>query len=283
MRRSFLAAAVQLCAGTDRAANLARAEDLTRQAVRGGAELVVLPEVFAWRGPRDEEPRQGEPSGGPTVTWLRGLARELGIHLVGGSFLERVGRGARFYNTSLVIGPSGRILSSYRKIHLFDVDLPGAVTVKESDTRRPGRAPVVAHTALADLGLSVCYDLRFPELYRKLTMAGATVLLVPSAFTAFTGRAHWETLLRARAIENQCFVVAANQTGVGPTGACWGHSMIVDPWGTILDALGDEPGVALARIEPDELARVRRSLPALDHVRLVKRSETGGRAKGRRG
>ncbi len=270
MRRPITAAAVQLCAGTDSAANLAQAESLVRSAAERGAELVVLPEVFAWRGPRDEEHLHGETLSGTTVRWLRGLARELHIHLVAGSILERAPRGGRAFNTSLVIGPQGRILASYRKIHLFDVDIEGAVSVRESDTRRPGRAPVVARTPLATLGLSVCYDLRFPELYRQLAFRGATVLLVPAAFTAFTGRAHWETLLRARAIENQCFVVAPNQTGVGPTGACWGHSAIIDPWGTTLSELGDEPGVAVATLDPAELARVRRSLPALTHVRLLK-------------
>ncbi len=278
MRRPFIAAAVQLCAGTDRAKNLAQSEALVRNAAERGAELIVLPEVFAWRGPREEERLQAETLSGATVTWLRGLARELRVHLVAGSILERAARGGRAFNTSLLVGPNGRILASYRKIHLFDVDLPGAVTVRESDTRRPGRTPVLARTPLATLGLSVCYDLRFPELYRQLTFRGATVLLVPAAFTAFTGRAHWETLLRARAIENQCFVVAPNQTGVGPTGACWGHSAIIDPWGTVLAALGDEPGVAVAALDPAELRRVRRSLPALAHVRLLKPRAAGRRS-----
>ncbi len=268
MRRPFTAAAVQLCASADRDSNLERARALVHAAAAAGAELVALPEVFAWRGPKDQEIAHAEPITGPTVRWMRALARELRIHLVGGSFLERAGRDARAFNTSLVIGPSGRVLAAYRKIHLFDVDLPGQAPIRESATRKPGRSVVVARTPLATLGLSVCYDLRFPELYRRLVVAGAEVLLVPSAFTETTGRDHWETLLRSRAIENQCFVIAPDQVGRGPTGSCWGHSTIVDPWGRILAVAPDGDGFASAALDPAELERVRRVLPALRHARL---------------
>jgi predicted amidohydrolase len=270
--KPFHAAAIQLCAGPDRDANLGRAEALVREAARRGAHLVALPEVFSWRGPRSQEPDRAEPIPGPTSRWMRGLARGLGIHLLGGSLLERPPHGRRAYNTSLLVAPSGRVLARYRKIHLFDVDIPGAVSVCESATRRPGRAPVAVSTPLGVLGLSICYDVRFPELYRRLVAAGAEVLLVPSAFTAPTGRAHWETLVRSRAIENQCYVIAPDQTGMGPNGECHGHSMIVDPWGRVLDVVESGDGVALARLEPEELARVRRVLPSLTHVRLGRRA-----------
>jgi predicted amidohydrolase len=186
-----------------------------------------------------------------------------------GSILEGVPREERRYNTSCLVDPSGSIGATYRKIHLFDVALPGRVAVQESATRLAGDAAVVAWTSLASVGMSICYDLRFPELYRRLAADGAEVLVVPSAFTLPTGSAHWEVLCRARAIENQCWLLAANQTGASPHGhRDYGNSMIVDPWGTVLARLGDEEGVAVAELDPAHLARVRAELPALTHRRL---------------
>jgi predicted amidohydrolase len=188
---------------------------------------------------------------------------------VAGSILERTAGDGRSFNTSCVLAPDGRVAARYRKLHLFDVDLPGRVSVRESDTRTPGEDVVVAPTELGTLGLSICYDLRFPELYRRLVQAGAELLILPSAFTFVTGAAHWETLCRARAIENQCWLLAANQTGMSPHGfADYGHSMIVDPWGTVVARAGDGEGVVLAEIDRALQARVRRELPCLDHVRL---------------
>ncbi len=264
----YLAAAVQMSSGADRAANLARATALVREAAARGARLVVLPEVFAWRGPRAEEGARAEPVPGPTTTALGALARELAIHLCAGSLLETVPGEPRAYNTSCVFDPRGELIARYRKLHLFDIDLPGRVSVRESDTRAPGADVVTVPTALGTLGLSICYDLRFPELYRALVRGGAEVLLVPSAFTFPTGAAHWEVLCRARAVESQCYVIAPDQTGSSPHGFLdYGDSLIVDPWGRVLARAGDGEGVVTAEIDLTYLARVRRELPCLKHVR----------------
>jgi predicted amidohydrolase len=266
----YLAAAVQMSSGADRTANLARASALVREAAARGARLVVLPEVFAWRGPRGEEAQAGEPIPGPTTAALAALARELRVHLCAGSLLEAVPGEQRAYNTSCLFDPDGTLVARYRKIHLFDVELPGRVSVCESDTRARGGEVVVAPTALGALGLSICYDLRFPELYRALVRGGAEVLLVPSAFTFPTGAAHWEVLCRARAIESQCYLIAPDQTGTSPHGfADWGDSLIVDPWGRVLARAGDGEGVITAEIDLGYLVRVRRELPCLAHQRLT--------------
>ncbi len=264
----YMAAAVQMSSGSDRAANVTRATGLVREAAARGARLVVLPEVFSWRGGRAEEAAHAETVPGPTTAAMAELARECSIYLCIGSLLERAGDG-RPYNTSCLFDPAGQLVGRYRKIHLFDVDLPGRVAVCESDTRAPGDEVVAVSTPLGTLGMSICYDLRFPELYRRLARAGAEVLLVPSAFTFPTGAAHWEVLCRARAVENQCYLIAADQTGTSPNGhADWGDSLIVDPWGRVLGRAPDGEGVVTAEIDRAYLARVRRELPCLAHVRL---------------
>lgn len=266
MSRRFLVAAVQFGAGSDKAANFAKAERLARRAAERGARLIVLPEVFFWRGPRQEEASAAEPVPGPTTERLSALARELGALLVGGSILERVPGDIRVFNTSTVFGPTGELLGRYRKVHLFDVDIAGHVSIRESDTRKAGSEPIVVKTPLAKLGLSICYDLRFPELYRRLSELEAEVVCVPSAFTFATGALHWEVLLRARAIENQVYVVAPNQIGVGPAGfADFGHSLIVDPWGTPIGRASNGETVLVGEIDLDYLAQVRRELPCLTH------------------
>jgi predicted amidohydrolase len=265
-----IAAAIQMQSGPDVAANLARAAVLVRTAAERGAALVVLPEVFAWRGLRADEASVPTSIPGPVSDALRGLAADLRVILVGGSFLERSAEPDRSYNTSLLIDATGTIRGTYRKMHLFDVDLPGRVTVRESDARIPGSDVVTAETELGTIGMSICYDLRFPELYRRLAAAGATIITVPSAFTAHTGAAHWEPLLRARAIENQVYVIAPNQTGTSPHGfADYGHSMIVDPWGTVVARADDGEAVITAEIDAELLARVRQEMPCLSHSRLL--------------
>jgi len=267
----WIAAAVQLSSGVDADANRARAAALVREAAARGARLVVLPEVFAWRGTAAGEAAAGaEPIPGPTTVAMAALARELRLWLCAGSILERVPGEPLPYNTSCIFDPGGRLLTRYRKIHLFDVELPDRVSVRESATRGPGRETVTVPTPLGTLGLSICYDLRFPELYRRLARDGAEVLLVPSAFTAPTGAAHWEVLCRARAIENLCWLVAPNQTGTSPHGhADWGHSMIVDPWGRVVAEAGDAEEVVVAEIDRAAQARIRRELPCLGHARLL--------------
>jgi deaminated glutathione amidase len=266
--RSYLAAAIQMTASSVKEENLAKAETFVRLAAERGATLIVLPEVFAWRGPRAEEPTQVEPIPGPTSERLRALARRHQIYLLAGSFLEK-GDGPRSYNTSLLLNPQGDVLAHYRKIHLFDVDIPGQVRVKESDTKEPGAAVVASTTPLGVLGLSVCYDLRFPELYRQLAAKGAEVMFVPSAFTFPTGAAHWEPLLRARAIENQTYIIAPNQIGKNAHGyADYGNSMIIDPWGKVIARAPDKECLITAEIDRDYVEKVRKELPCLAHRRL---------------
>jgi predicted amidohydrolase len=262
----FLAAAIQLSAGADKEANFGRAESLARAAAERGAALIVLPEVFFWRGPRDEERRAAETIPGPTTEKLAALARRLNAYIVGGSILEHAADAANVFNTSTVFSPRGELLAKYRKCHLFDVDLSGHLAIRESETRQPGTETVVVPTELAVLGLSVCYDLRFPELYRRLTEAGAQVVCVPSAFTFATGSQHWEILLRARAIEDQVYVVAPNQHGRSPSGFNdYGHSLIVDPWGTPVARASNGDAAIVAEIDLDYLEQVRRELPCLKH------------------
>jgi len=265
----FVAAAVQMLASDNKVNNLAEAERWVRQSVSLGAHLVALPEVFIWRGNKKIEREFAETIPGPTANHLAGLARDLKIFLLGGSILEAIAGSTKAYNTSLLFDPAGNLIAAYRKIHLFDVDLANGVSLRESETRSPGRDVVIVQTELGTMGLSVCYDLRFPELYRALADKGAHLMFVPSAFTALTGQAHWETLLRARAIENQTYIIAADQFGKSAKSfECHGHSMIVDPWGTVLAELPDGPGVITAEIDLDHLAKVRAELPALLHRRL---------------
>jgi deaminated glutathione amidase len=267
--RVLRAAAIQMSSGSDKRANLERAESLIRTAAKRGASLVVLPEVFPWRGPRGAEAEFAEPIPGPTTERLAQLVRELGIHLQAGSMSERIDGDRRCYNTALLFAPSGEIVGRYRKIHLFDVEIPGQVSAHESQARKPGDQTVVVRTDVGVIGLSVCYDLRFPELYRRLVRDGAEILCIPSAFTFPTGAAHWETLVRARAIENQCYVIAPDQFGTSPNGyRDYGGSMIVDPWGTVIGRASEGEDVVLADIRLDYLRRVRTELPSLQHARL---------------
>jgi predicted amidohydrolase len=266
---TYLAAAIQMTTGGDKAANLEKAERLIRLAVARGAQLVGLPEVFNWRGKRAEEAAAAETLDGETLTAMERLARELEIHLLAGSITEHAPGETKRYNTSVLFDRNGARLGVYRKIHLFDVDLPGRVTIKESDAKMPGSEVITATTALGAVGMSVCYDLRFPELYRRLAFAGARILAIPSAFTFPTGEAHWDVLIRARAIENQCYVVAPAQFGANVHGfSDYGNSMIVDPWGRVLARASEQEGVVIAPIDLDYLERVRRELPSLAHARL---------------
>jgi predicted amidohydrolase len=260
------AAAVQLNSSGDTARNLAAAERLVRVAAGDGAELVALPEKWNLLAGGEELLAGAEPLDGPSLAAARGWARELGIHLLAGSIAERTD-GDRAFNTSVLLGPDGEDLAVYRKVHMFDVDA-GGVAYRESEHEQPGEEIVAAPVGGLIAGLSVCYDLRFPELFRILALRGARVLLVPSAFTAATGRDHWEVLLRARAIENQAFVVAPNQVGTAPPHFdSYGHTAIVDPWGRVLAGVADGEGFAIADLDLAEQERVRESLPALANRR----------------
>ena len=263
-----LAAAVQMTSTADRERNLATADRLVRAAAAAGAELVVLPEKWPCLGTPEQTVAGAEPFDGPAVRWARATARELGIDLVAGSFAERLPDAELGANTSVHVGPDGEVAGSYRKIHMFDVQIGGR-TYRESDHEAPGDEPVVSATAGGvELGLTVCYDLRFPELYRILAVRGARVLTVAAAFTLTTTREHWEVLLRARAIEDQCFVVAANQVGEHARGLrSGGRSMIVDPWGVVLAQAPDTETFVLAELDLERQAEIRRTLPSLANRR----------------
>jgi len=262
------AAAVQLTSTADRERNLATADRLTRAAAAAGAELVVLPEKWALLGSPDEMAAGAEPFDGPALTWARETARELGIDLVAGSIAERLPGREKGSNTSAHFGPDGEVRAVYRKIHMFDVEVGGR-PYHESEHEDGGHEIVISQTADGvELGMSICYDLRFPELYRILAVRGARVLTVPAAFTLPTTRDHWEVLLRARAIEDQAFVVAANQIGEHTPGySSGGRSMIVDPWGLVLAQAPDAETFVTADLDLDRLAEVRRTLPSLANRR----------------
>jgi deaminated glutathione amidase len=262
------AAAVQLTATQDRDRNRETADRLTREAAARGAELVVLPEKWSVYGRPEDIVAGAEPLDGPALTWARDVARELGIDLVAGSIAERVDGGERGANTCVHIGPDGEDRAVYRKVHMFDVEVGGRV-YRESAVEAPGDELVVSETADGtEVGLSICYDLRFPELYRILAVQGARILTVPAAFTLTTTREHWEVLLRARAIEDQCFVVAANQVGESAPGMqTGGRSMIVDPWGLVLAQAPDAECVIVADLDLEQQADIRSKVPSLANRR----------------
>jgi deaminated glutathione amidase len=257
------AAAVQMSSSEDKQHNLATAERLVRAAAAAGSTLIVLPEKFNVIGTHEQLVAGAEPLDGPTVAWARQLARELSIDLVAGSIAERREGREKLANTSVHVGPDGEVRAAYRKIHMFDV-VVGGREYRESESEEPGDEIVTSDAADVSLGLTVCYDLRFPELYRILAVRGARVLTIPSAFTAVTGAAHWDTLVRARAIENQAFVVAADQIGVHPGGnESYGGSQIVDPWGDVLVRAPDEECFVAADLDLARQDEVRASLPSL--------------------
>ncbi len=259
-------AAVQLNSTDDKPRNLEAAERLVREAAAAGAEIVALPEKWNLLAAGEALLAGAEPLDGPSLGAARDWAAELGIHLLAGSISESSGDKAS--NTSVLIGPEGSDLAVYRKIHMFDVDV-GGVSYRESEHERAGSEIVLADAGDLSVGLTVCYDLRFPELYRILAVRGADLLAVPSAFTATTGRDHWEVLLRARAIENQAFVLAPNQAGAAPPHfESYGHSAVVDPWGRVLaEAPGEGESFVVADLDTAGQAETRESLPSLANRR----------------
>ena len=275
-------AAVQMRSGADRAANIAAASALVGRAAAYGARLIALPEKWPFvHGPRTAE--GAEPLNGPSVTAARGWARDLGVAILAGSLIESRDDGPP-RNTSVLIDPSGEVVAVYRKLHMFDVDV-GGVSYRESAATAPGDEVVLGRVLGRGIGMSVCYDLRFPELYRSLAFAGAEILVVPAAFTSATGRDHWEPLLRARAIENQAFVIAPGQHGTHDDGTVsHGRSMIVDPWGVVLAQAGDGEGLAVADLDFGRMGEIRQRLPVLRHRRQdvygASGAPTSGTAKG---
>ncbi|MBW4660097.1 MAG: carbon-nitrogen hydrolase family protein [Drouetiella hepatica Uher 2000/2452] len=265
--KSYRAAAVQMNSLPDLSKNLAQAEDLIDLAVRQGAELVCLPENFSFLGDEQAKLAQAETIAQASEKFLKTMAQKYQITLLGGGFPVPTSNG-KVYNTAVLVGSEGEELVRYEKVHLFDVNLPDGNTYQESQSVLAGtQLPVVYHSkTLGSLGLSVCYDVRFPELYRSLSHMGAEVLIVPAAFTAYTGKDHWQVLLQARAIENTCYMIAPAQTGRhNAVRQSHGHAVIIDPWGLILADAGEKPGVAIAAIEPVRLEQVRRQMPSLQH------------------
>jgi len=262
------AAAVQLNATADKDRNLATADRLVREAAARGAELVVLPEKWPVLGPGAVLRDGAEALDGPAITWAQGIAGELELELIAGSLSVREPGQERLSNLSLHIGPDGETRAAYRKLHMFDVEVDGT-TYRESEHERPGDEVVLSATDDGvELGLTICYDLRFPELYRALAERGARIVAIPAAFTLATTRDHWEPLVRARAIENQAFVIAANQIGEHAPGLrSGGRSMIVDPWGVVLAQAQDTETVIVADLDIDRQADIRRTLPSLANRR----------------
>lgn len=262
---------VQMNSQNDKSANIAEAVRLIKEAAASAPDLIALPEYFAFLGfgPEDmqasaeELPAAGE-AGGEAHSTLSALAKELGITIHAGSICEK--HGNRFYNTTIVFDPEGTDIARYRKIHLFDVDVPGGASYRESDSVARGDQLVTYKAGSATVGCGICYDLRFPELFRGLRDRGANVIVLPAAFTLMTGKDHWEVLLRARAIETQCYIVAPAQIFEHGSGkACFGHSMIIDPWGQIVAMVPDQVGVATATIDLDRLEQIRVKLPVAQH------------------
>ncbi len=278
---NIIAAAVQLNSQPDLKVSMEQAFLAVEESARQGAHLITLPENFAFLGHEKEKQQQAEQISQTVMEKIPEWAKQFGVNILAGGFPVRAESG-KVYNRAMLVNSSGRIVSVYDKIHLFDVSLSDEETYRESDTVEAGNPePVTGNIALPDqlnnggksslkIGLSICYDLRFPELYRRLAEKGADILTVPSAFTKPTGRAHWEVLLRARAIENTCFVIAPAQTGKhGPTRKTYGHSVIIDPWGTVLSDAGSEPGIVMSEINLDVIQTVRSKLPSLSH-RILK-------------
>jgi len=259
----FTITLIQMAVGPEREDNLRDAADAVRRAAGAGADLVVLPEMFScpYEAERFHELAEPIPDG-PSSRMLATLARELGVHVAGGSIPERDGE--RVFNTATLWGPSGDLLLTHRKVHLFDVDIPGGIRFTESAVLAAGDAISVERTPLGTIGLAVCYDLRFPELFRAMALAGAELVLLPGAFNTTTGPAHWEVLLRARAVENTIYLAACSPAPhPGGRYPAWGHSMVVDPWGDVLAEAGRAPAAVTARLEPERLESVRRALPVL--------------------
>ena len=277
---SFRMAACQMVANNNKDENLDAANRLIDEAAGLGAQMVALPEMFNLLGTNDEILAGGEPVPGPTSTFLAEKSREHKVYIHGGSFMVNVeenekqnGNGSnqgkdKVWNTTLIFDPDGEIISEYRKIHLFDIQIEGKVTYQESDFVEPGSEMVTCETEHGHFGLTICYDLRFPELYRALTLAGAQVVFQPAAFALYTGKDHWETLIRARAIENQVYMVSPSQIGTyGNGGQCYGSTMIVDPWGTVLARAPERECVIVADIDYSSQESTRRNLPSLKHRR----------------
>ncbi len=273
--KSYLAAAIQMTSKPDLEKNLIEAEEFIELAVRRGAELVGLPENFAFLGKEEDKLAKAAAIAPRVEKFLKTMAQRFQITILGGGFPIPVeGNANKAYNTAILIDPSGLEVARYQKVHLFDVNVPDGNTYHESSTVMAGKnlPPIYNSQQLGNIGVSICYDVRFPELYRHLSSQGADIIFIPAAFTAYTGKDHWRVLLQARAIENTCYVIAPAQTGNHYERRFTnGHATIVDPWGTILADAGEEPGIAIAEINPNRLQQIRQQMPSLQHRVFVEK------------
>lgn len=259
----FIAAAIQIDTQADKNKNLAKLEGFIDEAASRGAKLIGMSELVNHIGDNEDSFANAENIPGPTIERFMKKAKQHQVWLHCGSISELIPGEKKLYNTSVVLNPQGEIIAIYRKIHLYDVEVANGPSSKESDTKKPGNEIIVADTELAKIGLSICYDMRFPEMYRIMTLRGAEILLVPASYTLYTGKDHWEPVLRARAIENQCYVIAPAQIGVKPKFQTYGKSLIVDPWGNVIAKCSDQEGVITAEIDLDMLYKVREQIPCL--------------------
>ncbi len=269
--KRVMAGVIQMTSTADVAANMRTVHRLVDEAALRGAEIVVVPECFSYLGPEQGKLDIAESldEAGPILDRCRDTARDAGVDVVYGGFWEKSEVPGKVHNSCIYMGAGGSVEAVYRKIHLFDVDLSDGTKILESETVEPGSEAIIAEAPFGTLGLSVCYDLRFPELYRRLVDAGAIALAIPAAFTLTTGKDHWHVLLRARAIEQQCYVLAAAQTGHHyAQRRSYGHALIADPWGTVIAQCGEGEGVAVAPIDPAYVENVRRAVPSLEHRRI---------------
>ncbi|MFS0645104.1 carbon-nitrogen hydrolase family protein [Siminovitchia sp. 179-K 8D1 HS] len=258
-------AAIQLNSQNSKKENISKAVQFIKEAAMMGAEFVVLPEYVDFIGDDSEKVKLGETIPGPTSEAFSKIAKECNIYLNCGSILERA-ENDRVFNTSILINGNGEIVKTYRKIHLYDADFEGRFSIKESDTILPGNEVVTAETSFGTIGMTICYDIRFPELFRSLALQGSKVIFVPAAFPLYTGAHHWEILLRARAIENQCYIVAAGQFGPAPPDHVeFGNSMIIDPWGTVLARAPERETIVIQDIDLDYIDQVRSKIPCFKH------------------
>jgi predicted amidohydrolase len=279
--RGIQAAVVQYTGSEEKPKNIEKAERFVRQAAASGADLVVLPEYFNFLGRKELYPSAAEAIPGPTIDRICNLARELSIAILCGSIPEVSEAPPKVKNTSVFISERGELLARYSKIHLFDIDVPGEVSYLESESIKPGNEVVTCRWKGITFGLSVCYDLRFPELYRRLMQKNAQVILVCAAFTEATGRYHWGPLIRSRAIENQVFICASNQWGNNPNWlTTFGHSAVINPWGKTLCEISEGEGFAHARLDLDELHRIRAESPISRHIRPWLLRDLGSHAGG---
>jgi predicted amidohydrolase len=266
--KSYLAAAIQMTSVPNLAQNLEQAEKLIQLAVQRGAKLVGLPENFSFMGEVNDKLAQVEEISVTSEKFLKQMAQQFKITILGGGFPVLTDDKSKVYNTAVLVDPSGQEIIYYQKIHLFDVNVPDGNSYQESSTVVPGKnlPSVYCSSELGNIGVSICYDVRFPELYRHIVDKGGDIIFVPAAFTAFTGKDHWQVLLQARAIENTSYIIAPAQTGLNyGQRQTYGHAMIVDPWGVILADAGHQPGVAIAEINPERLQQVRSQMPSLQH------------------